>query len=202
LGNKGNKAMTTTEMRELDAWIAWKVFDWQWRYASSSNEYFLAPQKSVAGTLAPNREYKITPKIVQSSCIPNYSTSGGLAIEVLKKCAEHCGNPVLICKWTSKWELWQEGYSLYKENYAAETLELAICLFSRKLFSARAADKAISFGATGQDTAATGADRVREAAEYLGLLSDNEFRGWPPMPDIKPLEPVMSAEELARRLKF
>ena len=29
---------------------------------------------------------------------------------------------------------------------------------------------------------------------------DNEFRGWPQMPEIKPLEPVMTKEELAKKL--
>ncbi|MGO9479062.1 MAG: hypothetical protein ACLP7I_14105 [Limisphaerales bacterium] len=30
---------------------------------------------------------------------------------------------------------------------------------------------------------------------------DTEFRGWPPMPDIKPLPQIMSAEELKEKLK-
>ena len=50
-----------------------------------------------------------------------------------------------------------------------------------------------------QEIEAEKADHENDVARETD--PDTEFRGWPPMPNIKPLPQIMSAEELKERLK-
>lgn len=68
--------------------------------------------------------------------IPHYTTSPADALEVLKKCAEKCEKD---CKLIGirRAEVWtvfaRDHYD--RETAEAETIELAICLFAKQLFS-------------------------------------------------------------------
>jgi hypothetical protein len=63
------------------------------------------------------------------------TTEPAAAMMVLEKCAEKHGTQINILKQDGKWVVWQQGFSSYKEDYAAETLPTAIVRFAKQLFS-------------------------------------------------------------------
>jgi len=99
--------MTDSELRELDAWIAFRV------------------TKETVG-LVQIRDPDI-------SFLSHYTTSPAAAMEVLKKCAEKVDQiSITVC---GTWAVC-EGDGNNKDAIEAEakTLELAICLFAKVLF--------------------------------------------------------------------
>ena len=107
--------MTTQELRELDAWIAFNVMKWGY-----SNFYWWNQ-----GVILPITE------------CPRFTTDPAAAMAVLKKCAEKCQHDVAIVSpvpkmWKVGYVSWDDETILGKEE--AETLELAICLFAKALF--------------------------------------------------------------------
>ena len=116
--------MTTEELRELDAWIAENLFgmkhDWRnCHWCQSSDPYAL-----------------------NNGHFQRYTSDPAAAMEVLKKlsskCEEMSGDLVI-----SSGGIWTVGIQRYAEYGGAEeidplceaeTLELAICLFAKKLF--------------------------------------------------------------------
>lgn len=94
--------MSTTELRDLDAWICEHVMGWR---------------KSDV--------------IKRPAMIPNYSTSSAAAMEVLKKCQD------IRCLAINKNSITSLGGEDEKAIVMcdAPTLELAICMFAKKLFT-------------------------------------------------------------------
>ncbi len=113
--------MTPTELRELDAWIAEHVMGWKISQAGNSG-------KNQSG---------------QWKSIPIYTTDPAAALEVLKKCYEKIwsDNPIITKCQHFKIEIWNNGLWVVQQSekietsIESETLELAICLFAKKLFS-------------------------------------------------------------------
>lgn len=132
--------MTKKELRELDAWIAEHVMGylWLWRIhygdplkaifksAESASEYANDWQEVTESNNPKNRFAG------WNSNVPFYTTDPAAAMEVLKKCLDFTwigfGK-----KLTS-----ENLYSLTDRmiiDSKSETLELAICLFAKKLFT-------------------------------------------------------------------
>lgn len=112
--------MKTTELRELDAWIAFHV-----------------TQKTTSLI-----------KINESNCwlVPRYSAEGDAAMAVLEKCAEKTSVSITKDadeKFSVEWWIAEpkgiapiEG-SRWHQIVTAQTLPLAICLFAKKLFNTK-----------------------------------------------------------------
>lgn len=102
--------MTPTELRELDAWIAEHVLGYTY-----SNH---------------NLCCKKTGRFIQAG-LPYYSSDPAAAMEVLKKCI------AVIEDVHFGWHLERRCYFVWGdgEKEFAETLELSICLFAKKLFT-------------------------------------------------------------------
>jgi len=111
--------MTTQEMRELDAWIAENVFGWQ-EFREEEYPYRMLWREGEEGSpVWDEPDY--------------YTTDPAAAMEVLKKCAD---NLWLSVGFSKQRKTFLCGGILSGENYAeAETLELAICQFAKKLFT-------------------------------------------------------------------
>jgi hypothetical protein len=123
--------MTDTEKRELDAWIAVNIMKWQevkpWDINPGHGQFVIRHGVPVA----PPPIFKFEP-----------TTDPAAAMEVLKKCAaklypsdevqiygnDEDGGYVIFSPETKD----AEGFVLESD---AKTLELAICLFAKKLFS-------------------------------------------------------------------
>lgn len=129
--------MKDTDTRELDAWIAEHVMGFEERpcYHGSARiegmTFYVANGRSVTGEASKGNHQ-----------FPKYTTDPAAAMEVLKKCGEH------LAATDSAIELGQnlnkDGLIYWWVNHdrasasflcEAETLELAICLFAKKLFT-------------------------------------------------------------------
>lgn len=108
--------MTKQEHNELDAWIAEHVFDLKFDPAS---ENWFDP-------VHPRRN----PKAFE---LPKFTTDPAVAMEVLKKCALKSGRCLEILFDSD--DKWVVSHDAKIVSGVAETLELAICLFARQLFS-------------------------------------------------------------------
>ena len=110
--------MTTTEMRELNAWIAENVMGWSWQLTGSD------PVED--GYCWFNSEGKFPCELA------NYTTDPAAAMDVLKKCLDRQFSPI---------EIRQRGFneahivSSRGEVVEAKTLELAICQFAKQIIS-------------------------------------------------------------------
>jgi hypothetical protein len=120
--------MTTTELRELDAWIDVIVFG-----APKRCLHFNI--KNVGGSRLEcpdcHQSFGQTSLVMSRALVKNYTIDPVASRELEKKCAEN--NSIHINKGSTGW--WVSDLDK-KRNYAiAETLELAIALFARKLFA-------------------------------------------------------------------
>jgi|SRR6267154_317127 len=120
--------MTTTEQRELDAWIETIVFN------SQANRVTIKDGRKTVGV-----EFYDGIR----NPIRHYTTDPAAAMEVLKKCqieSRKRGDPISIdlthgnASCVSLQILEQDSY-FTELDCEAETLELSICLFAKKLFS-------------------------------------------------------------------
>lgn len=129
--------MKDTDTRELDAWIAEHVMGFEERpcYRGSARiegmTFYVANGRSVTGEASKGNHQ-----------FPKYTTDPAAAMEVLKKCAEECDMPIEIDrkrdKKTGNWRI--ESGTMAQGLLAiappeCNTLELAICLFAKKLFT-------------------------------------------------------------------
>ena len=108
--------MTTQELRELDCFVAKEVMGWRY-----DNFYWWH------GT-----------DILELSECPRFTTDSKYAMDVLKKCAEKEEITIAIEKKES--DRWIVGFIQWGDEAiwnqkSGETLELAICLFAKQLFS-------------------------------------------------------------------
>ncbi len=130
--------MNDTEKRELDAWIAEHVFGW---IASG-----------YTGTYDPPLKDKATGKSAGIPLMFNPTTDPAAALEVLKMAAAKfpkgivgIGSPMgkesVASTLPKTSQGWVVGWIGKPCNFdvEADTLELAICLFTKKLFTAEAA---------------------------------------------------------------
>jgi len=141
-----HRIMTTTELRELDAWIAEHVMGWAWyrfRMKMKSGKGFHRWQQ----LCPPDETWFLQPKydaVKQPQGIGKYqedetdyssikfTTDPAAAMEVLKKIIEKEDASVIYAA--------PDGvsYILCSDDIPdtyGETLELAICLFAKKLFT-------------------------------------------------------------------
>lgn len=147
--------MTNQELREMDAWIAEHVMGWQWfRFRMKKTDTAKNAGKGYdrwQQLIPPGDNWHLHPKynaIKQPQGKGQYledetdlsmfkpTTDRAAAMEVLEKCIELRPDMrgVEIRRDSARWQVesWKKNWGI-SEN--AETLPLAICLFSRKLFS-------------------------------------------------------------------
>ena len=115
--------MTATELRQLDAWIAENVMGNQQRKIRVTDGRKLVRYEFL--------------KVGTNEICPEYTTDPAAAMEVLKKCCEamavnveiwKAGNGEWVCRMVS-------GRNSRNCVGTANTIELAICLFAKKLFT-------------------------------------------------------------------
>lgn len=146
--------MNATELRELDTWIHRHIFEvdlyvglkkrgFWWRpnscgYTGNQDEAGRYTRAEAAKKAQPDGE----PVTIREFEPKKYTTDSAAAMEVLKKCAEKMdryqsvtlvknGDTFTICMATP---VRYEQYD-YSHHATDETIELAICLFAKKLFS-------------------------------------------------------------------
>jgi hypothetical protein len=125
--------MNETEMRELDAWIAERLFGWKPSVVSNFPGQMIPPGEP------PGKELCVM------GC-PRYTALRAGALDVLMRCAErgrfkaeHNINIYQPADGTGRWCVaastcdWPD--EMRAEPVIAETLPLAICLFAKQLFS-------------------------------------------------------------------
>ncbi len=113
--------MKVSEFNDLDAWICEHIMGWT----------KIEPQRKNGP-----RGLGLNPKISQYDYIPRYCTDQYYAMDVLKKCAEIQQIGLEICTRSGMAEVYttvDPDGDLTKAE--AQTLELAICLFAKQLFS-------------------------------------------------------------------
>jgi hypothetical protein len=109
--------MSANDMRELDAWIAEKVMEFK---IKNGRCWVTRPVlKSLTKVAHVEVDFEIE----------HYTTDPAAAMEVWKKCAEK-QTTISIQKSKSGWRV----VSMDSHSFGCETLELAICLFAKKLF--------------------------------------------------------------------
>lgn len=113
--------MKTDEFITLDAWIAEHVFGWKPDVANVGHNH----QKVRGWWKWQEGDKRFT------TYLPHFSTSSGDAMHVLKKCGERTAH-IHISTFVNKWIVGSHALG----NPAREsTLELAICMFAKQLFS-------------------------------------------------------------------
>ncbi len=130
--------MTTSEMRELDAWISENIFGA--RISKSGRGSVIA---TFGADTPEERDQIIDAKHPWDSNSWNPTTDPAAALEVLKKCADKVwlDNPTITKCQHFKIEIWNNGLWVVMQSEKAdmfvedETLELSICLFAKKLFT-------------------------------------------------------------------
>jgi len=106
--------MNETEQRELDAWIAENVMGWDLGESKPGHGWPWFGEFGFGD---------------EQEKIPHYTTDPAAAMEVLKKCSEE--TYITTRRHKRCWSMsGSNGMTI-----EAETLELAICLFAKKLFS-------------------------------------------------------------------
>jgi len=122
--------MTTQELRELDAWIAEHVMGWADVHMRQSGLVGYAPCEPRKVRTATGDGVSTTAAF--TSEVPYYTDSAD-AMDVLKKCAEKHQHDIAIgTAGPTDWRVW--AGELNGATYAS-SLELAICLFAKQLFS-------------------------------------------------------------------
>lgn len=115
--------MTTTELRDLDAYIAEHVFG----ATRAIDKGFACGDGDDRHTVRFNRDEGWT------AC-PFYTTDSAAAIKVLERCAERFEHLEIMRTCEGKYMVWVHGRGLYKRDRIANTLPLAICLLAQQLF--------------------------------------------------------------------
>jgi Phage ABA sandwich domain len=128
--------MTPTEQRELDAWIAEHVMGYRWTKIE---------RRGKTNHLFPSEQFRFEPAVDNfndNGGAPSFTTDPAAAMEVLKRCADKVtaefgsldidgqGNSWLISA-----QMRGEFAADVEHETEAKTLELAICLFAKKLFT-------------------------------------------------------------------
>jgi hypothetical protein len=116
--------MTTTEMREFDAWIAVNLFGYEHRQIKPCAIF---PDGGMAWH---NGNGAV-------DYLHGYTTDPAAAMEVLKKCADKVSkiDNVCLCVRGGKWSIWYcDGDAGTICESESKTIELAICKFAKKLF--------------------------------------------------------------------
>ena len=127
--------MTAQEMRELDAWIWFNIFKMvEHKIDKTSDGVDVWERLYLPENISPTLPHDELEKHWRILYIPTFTITAEYAMEVLKKCAEKCNKEdISICLRYGAWNVSQ--WTKHKIEEEAETLELAICLFAKKLFS-------------------------------------------------------------------
>jgi hypothetical protein len=132
--------MSDTEMKELDAWIHKHVMEGDLYVGLKKRGLWYRPnargytdRQSEAGRYtraeAKEHEYPHDEPVTICEFKPeNYSSDAAAAMEVLKKCSDIA--VIDVGQSVGKWFAANQDFFEW-----AQTLELAICLFAKKLFS-------------------------------------------------------------------
>lgn len=113
--------MTAKELRGLDVWIAEYVMGYRLRESNGRMEVELPTDEGS--------------KWCGLNLIQNYSTDPAAAMEVLKRIIQISKKTVCQGVCTEGFQVYHGGAYYIKTVVTAETLELAIALFSKKLFA-------------------------------------------------------------------
>lgn len=134
--------MNSEQMRELDEWLAEYVFGWhRQRFDNGSTRFnTLVPEKFRADKYRKHGWLDGNPHIQR---FPRYTTDPAAALEVLKKCAETFRDVICIyqCLQSDSWDISATVFGGEDEedsreiNVSAPTLELAIALFAKQIYS-------------------------------------------------------------------
>lgn len=116
--------MTDKEKRELDAWIAEHVFGWDLDSANFPSGYDVA----FCGYPPDSKRWR---GIALPHVVPHYTTDPAAIMEVLKKCADVTNVELSFWNVTRRWSV---GSQSLDGPEKADTLELAICQFAKRLF--------------------------------------------------------------------
>jgi hypothetical protein len=153
--------MDTKQMCELDTWIAEHVTNIKQFVGVKKRGYWYRPDahgytdreqeawhltreeaKKHEYPRQPSTFFVTDPVTICEFGIPLYTTDPAAAMEVLKKCAEHSDMPIEIDrKRDKKTGQWRVETGVVSQGLVAisphenNTLELAICLFAKSLFS-------------------------------------------------------------------
>jgi hypothetical protein len=119
--------MTNTELRELDAWIAENVMGWKRaNFLSSYGKGRFMVSRETGDIMA----YDLKGEGFQPTTDP------AAAMEVLKKCGKTKKNAIeIFCLRPDENRSGKESYWVNDPKTESETLELAIALFAKKLFT-------------------------------------------------------------------
>ncbi len=130
-------------MRELDVWIALNVMGWKrmtfndYLKTCGFNERLTNYYHNLDGSIAADFDWACDCGQTNTSWRPTDNPAH--AMEVLKKCCERgCGKfSTVIWKFQGEWNIDAQCVDVKDEFNAveAETLELAICQFAKKLFT-------------------------------------------------------------------
>lgn len=128
--------MSDKELRELDAWIAEHVFEWQRQsFDNGHAKHNLLVRDKFRTDKFVKHGWIDGNKLVET--FPKYTTDPAAAMLVLEKCCEIDGMDAIveIAKTTTSWRVFNRDKSKDQCTTFANTLPLAICLFAKKLFT-------------------------------------------------------------------
>lgn len=115
--------MNDQELRELDAWIAEHVMGWT-KWEGSGWLHAGCMDANGIKWLSGGYEIEFQPTI-----------DSGQSMDVLKRCGERMPNFHIGAPQGSSLKNWMITWNYDENTVESETLELAICLFSKQLFS-------------------------------------------------------------------
>jgi hypothetical protein len=128
--------MNDTELQELDGWIAEHVLGWKWfRYLKERSELYSERRTLMDKPNRYVRKAKGGEPLAEDAFdnIPKSTTDPAAAMQVLRRCADK--TPVVQISYFGG----LCGYVVSARStdgpIKAPTIELAICLFAKKLFS-------------------------------------------------------------------
>ena len=123
--------MNDMEMRELDAWIAEYVFGWNRQRFNNGHvrHNILVPEKFRADKY---RKHGWNKGVELIDNFPHYTTDPAAAMDVLEKCAIKSGYGLTVIPQSNG--MWF-ACSNYANEAFGETLNIAICLLAKKLFT-------------------------------------------------------------------
>jgi hypothetical protein len=141
--------MNEKEMRELDAWIAEHVMGWKWfafpPVTDGTRKWTILLKTSSWQRRQGGKQVSAPHKNdeIDIGSVPQYTTDPAAAMEVLRKIGEEMGGRTYGLRIHGpsaefKVHFWTVTDDEFDVEANAPTLELAICLFAKQLFSKEA----------------------------------------------------------------
>lgn len=121
--------MTPAELRELDAWIFENIIGGALslcsRYCPTCRQCVVPHETTSDG------RHSLCGALLHCD-FPHYTTDGAAALEVLAKCLEKTSVQIIECAGYIVTDVVLDGWT---NSADADTIPLAICLFSKRLFN-------------------------------------------------------------------